>query len=114
MNGSKTYEFRKTIFDSRRIGRVYIYCTAPVKKIVASFEIGEIIEDEPERLWEDLRDSAGIGMEDFFAYFGDSAKGYAIGIRNLRSFGAPIDPYLNPNFTPPQSFCYVAGVLEES
>lgn len=114
MNGSKKYEFRKTIFDSRHISRVYIYCTAPVKKIVAVFEVGEIVEDEPKRLWENLGDSAGIRMEEFFAYFCDSEKGYAIGIRNLRRLDVPIDPCLSRDFTPPQSFCYVTSAIEES
>ena len=47
LSGEKQYEFRKAIFKNRTIDRVFIYSSAPVKRIVALFEIGTILEDHP-------------------------------------------------------------------
>jgi len=105
--GEKKYEFRKRIFTREDINRVYIYCTSPVKKIVASFSIKEIKEGTPEELWKKLKDQAGIGEEDFFNYFRNKNKGYAIRISNLNKLEDAIDPKnIYSDFTAPQSFCY--------
>ena len=108
MNGDKQYEFRKIIFRNRDIERVFIYSTAPVKKIIGSFLIGDIIEDHPNTLWEQFKDYSGLTDDKFFAYFKGSDKGFAIEIKRLDKFSNIIDPKdIFPNFVPPQSFCYV-------
>jgi len=38
LNGEKKYEFRRKIFRNET-NKVYVYCTSPVKKIVAYFTI---------------------------------------------------------------------------
>jgi type I restriction enzyme S subunit len=108
LNGSKSHEFRRTIFDGERVGKAYIYSTSPVKHIVASFRIGEIVKDRPEALWSRFGSRSGLEMEEFFSYYDGREQGYAIGIVGLERFVDPIDPSeLLPGFRPPQSFCYV-------
>jgi type I restriction enzyme S subunit len=108
LSGDKRYEFRKTIFRNRGINRIFIYSSSPVKKIVGSFEVGEILEDHPVDLWVRVREDAGIDDRDFFSYFAGKSRGFAIEIRNLRKFSTPIDPWeMMPGFVPPQSYCYV-------
>jgi len=105
---NKKYEFRKSIFKRNNISMAYIYSTHPVKKVVGKFTIGEIIEDHPKNLWENLNIHAGINKNEFFKYFGDRKKGFAIEINELKLFEYPIDPKeLKPDFVPPQSFYYV-------
>ena len=109
MNGTKRYEFRKTIFRSNDIEEVYIYSTYPVKKIVGKFTIGKIIDDHPDRLWEEFRDFSGLDEKEFFSYFKGSKRGFAIEIENVEKFSNPINPKdIIPDFTPSQSFCYLA------
>jgi len=109
--GEKRYEFRKAIFKHRDIDRIYIYSSSPVKKIVATFEIGRIIENHPNDLWENVKDYAGIDDQDFFAYFKGKSKAFAIEIKNLREFEMPIDPRATIfGFVPPQSYCYFKGI----
>ena len=60
LEGEKRYQFRKTIFKNREINRIYIYSSSPVKKIVASFEVGSIFENHPVDLWDNVKDYAGI------------------------------------------------------
>uniref|UniRef100_UPI003FD808D8 ASCH domain-containing protein n=2 Tax=Methanoregula sp. TaxID=2052170 RepID=UPI003FD808D8 len=69
IEGEKRYEFRKAIFKDRSVNRIFIYSSAPVKKIVAVFEIGTILEDHPDILWDRVRDYAGIDDSEFFTYF---------------------------------------------
>ena len=110
IQGDKRYEFRKAIFKNRTIDRVFIYSSAPVKRIVALFEIGTILEDHPATLWDTVREYAGIDDREFFSYFAGKKWGYAIGIENVQEFDEPIDPRVSiPGFMPPQSYCYLNG-----
>ena len=108
INGRKKYEFRKNAFSKKNIGRVYIYSTTPIKKIIGIFKISKIIEDKPSTLWHHLKDEAGISEEEFFDYFKDREIGFAIAIVDVEKFESPLDPkIIFPNFVPPQSFCYI-------
>lgn len=109
ISGQKKYEFRKITFKSKRkIDRVYIYSSSPEQKIVGSFKLGKIIEDTPKALWENFKEFAGIDERDFFNYFGDHEKGFAIEIKDLEVFEEPIDPYEElDSFIPPQNFYYL-------
>ena len=108
VKGHKQYEFRKSIFRKKQLETVYIYSTAPVKKIVASFRVGEIIEDHPIRLWDCLKEFAGLNHVEFFRYFEGRERGFAIEIVSLKLFKKPVNPRdFIPNFVPPQSFHYL-------
>ncbi len=108
INGKKKYEFRKVTFKNNYINTVYIYSSSPVKRIVGAFKVGDIIEDRPSSLWEQLSEFSGLNEQEFFKYFENSAKGFAIEMRNVERFDNPVDPTeVIPNFRPPQSFCYI-------
>jgi len=112
MDGSKGYEFRKSLFRNGSIERVFVYSTSPVQMVVGAFEIGGIIHDHPENLWETLHGCAGIDEIDFFRYFAGRSEGFAIEVKGPQEFGEPVDPWaLDPTFVPPQSFRYVDWVL---
>lgn len=110
-NGKKEYEFRKSLCSAKNrenLQKIFIYSSAPVKKIVARFLVEEILEDHPEELWNKCKDVSGIEKVDFFKYFKDKDTGLAIKISEIKFFRKPIEPEkIIPNFTPPQSFCYV-------
>ena len=108
INGRKKYEFRKNAFSKKNIGRIYIYSTTPIKKIIGFFKISKIIEDKPITLWHQLKDDAGISEEEFFDYFKNREIGFALEIIEVEKFECPVDPKIMfPNFVPPQSFCYI-------
>ena len=108
IDGRKKYEFRKNAFSKKNIGRVYIYSTNPIKKIVGIFRINNIIEDRPSTLWSQLKDDAGISEKEFFDYFKNREIGFAFEIVEVEKFENPMDPkIIFPNFVPPQSFCYI-------
>ena len=103
LTGEKQYEFRKSIFKEN-VERIYIYSSYPVKKIVGYFEVDEIMHKSPEELWNSYSEVSGISKKDFFEYFKDREKGYAIKINNLKVFDEFIEM---KDYTGPQSFCYI-------
>ena len=110
MEGKKKYELRKKIFK-KNVSRVYIYESSPTKKIVASFKIGKIIENDPITLWKKLNPHLGIDEQEYLEYFQNCEKAYAIEITNLRSI-EPLEPTTAiQDFCAPQSFSYCSLVL---
>lgn len=108
-NGNKKFEYRKSIFKRKDITSVVIYSTMPVGKIVGEFDIEDILEEHPKKLWEKTKNYSGI-TEDFYdSYFTGRDKGYAIKIKSLNKYDEPKCPHeMYGNFTAPQSFKYVS------
>jgi predicted transcriptional regulator len=108
IKGQKKYEFRRVIFKDKNINIVYVYASYPIKKIIGTFHIGNIIKDKPKNLWQRFNDVSGLDEAEFFEYFKDSETGFAIEIRNAEMYETPIDlEEAIPGFVPPQSFRYV-------
>lgn len=104
--GIKKVEFRKKIFK-RPVDKVYIYSSSPTRKIIGYFTFSEIIEESPSKLWSKFKDVGSIDNSDFFDYFKDSEKGFAIVVDNVVSFNKGIDPIdFFENFCAPQSYVY--------
>lgn len=109
-DGSKRVEFRKTIF-AITVRRVYVYETAPKKKIVGFFDIQEIVHNSLDNIWYRFSGSAGVTREEYQNYFGSSDQGYAIVFSEFNELLTPLDPCaFTQNFRPPQSFCYLNNV----
>ena len=107
-NGNKRFEYRKSIFTNKKVDSVIIYSTMPVGMIVGEFEISKILEDTPEKIWEDTEKQSGITKSFYDSYFENKDKAYALKIGKLKKYEAPINPYLIfENFIPPQSFRYL-------
>ncbi len=70
MDGRKKYEFRKSKFAKTDINCVYIYSTAPIKKIIGSFKINNIIEGSPRALWDQQRMMRGFLKTSFLTILG--------------------------------------------
>lgn len=108
LSGIKRFEFRRKIFIRRDVRTVLIYSTMPVGRLVGEFDIADILEDEPERLWTKTEDGSGITKAYYDAYFDGRAKAYALAIGDLRIYDEPVMPEdVIDNFTPPQSYRYV-------
>ena len=107
-DGTKTYEFRKTVFKNPDIKTVVVYATSPVKKIVGEFEIKEVVKDSPEDLWTSTKHSAGISKDFFDEYFSGRNQACALAIASAKRYETPIEPSsIFDNFVAPQSFRYI-------
>ena len=109
-SGEKSFEFRKACFK-KKVGKVIIYCTMPVGKIVGEFGIDKILEGRPDEIWEETKNAAGIDKMFYDTYFDSRSISYAIKIKSAMRYRAPIDPkIIFRSFTPPQSFCYIESI----
>jgi len=106
-DGSKKYEYRRTIFKRREVETIVVYVSDPIKHIVGEFDIGEILHRKPEQLWAQTCNHAGITRVRFMEYFENREKGYAIGIRKTRKYRSPLSLNDLKLSFPPQSFMYL-------
>ena len=104
LDGSKKYEFRKSAFKRDDIKKVVIYATMPVGKVVAEFDIEQVIHDEPEKLWRKTKKHAGISKDFFNEYFFGRKYAVAIEVGQVTKYEEPMSiKALGDNVTPPQS-----------
>lgn len=106
-NGSKKFEFRRSIFKNQNVKKVIVYASSPVQKVVGEFEIDQIINLELNALWEKTSRYSGISEDYFYQYFGDKEQGYAIKIKKVKKYKQPMCIKADFKLTPPQSFAYV-------
>jgi predicted transcriptional regulator len=105
--GSKKYEYRRSIFKRNDVTTIVVYASDPVKKVIGEFEIGGIIQDKPLKLWEQTGEHAGISKELFLNYFKDKNCGYAIKVKNTKFYETPFLLDRLMVSYPPQSFLYL-------
>lgn len=108
LEGSKQFEFRKSIFKREGVEKVVIYATMPVGKVVGEFDVDGILAMEPRKLWKETKENAGISHNFFRSYFSGKDKGFAIKVKNPRRYDTPCA--LNeviPNGVAPQSYRYL-------
>jgi len=107
-NGTKKFEFRKSIFKNTNVEKIVVYASYPVQKVIGEFEIEEILEAKPSQLWQITQDFSGISKQYFDQYFTVREKGYAIKINNIKKYKFPLNlkDDLGINY-PPQSYMYL-------
>lgn len=86
LNGTKKYEFRKTLYKRRDITTVVVYASSPVQRVVCEFNVDGFLTEGVEELWEKTKDEAGISKEFYKSYFYGKEKACAIQIGKLKRF----------------------------
>jgi predicted transcriptional regulator len=110
-DGTKLYEFRRSIFKNRNIRTVVVYASSPVQRVIGEFEIDTILNYELQQLWDDTKDYSGISENFFFEYFNNKEKGFAIKIKKTKLYKKSLSLKDDFNATPPQSFMYLEKCL---
>lgn len=105
--GSKKFEFRRSIFKNKNVKSIIVYASSPVQKVIGEFEIGKIYNDDLRTLWKRTKEFSGISEEYFYEYFSDKDKGFAIQVKNKRKYRKAKCLKSDFNLNPPQSFAYV-------
>ena len=107
LDGSKRYEYRKSIPQRHDIQKVYIYATKPIQAIIGEFTLDGIIDDSPQKVWAATARQGGITEAFFNDYFKGRNKAYALKIGKVIKYSEPIDPKkIITDFTHPQNFMY--------
>ncbi|HFZ6659664.1 MULTISPECIES: ASCH domain-containing protein [Streptococcus] len=109
IEGGKKYEYRKKIFRRTDITNIVVYATKPYGRVVGEIEIGEILEEQIEKLWEETHRFSGISEDYFYEYFKDKDSGFAIQIKNFIEYENHLElsEYNSKIKVAPQSFCYI-------
>ena len=107
-DGTKKFEFRKSIFKNNTIKSIVVYASSPVQMVIGEFEIEDILMENPMTLWEITSNYSGISKEYFDQYFTVRDTAYAIKINKTKRYKKPLN--LKSDFGinfPPQSFMYL-------
>ncbi|WP_337043762.1 ASCH domain-containing protein [Emticicia sp. 17c] len=107
-DGSKKFEFRKSIFKNKNVDKIVVYASSPMQKVIGEFEIKRILLNDLDSLWEKTEKYAGISKAYFDSYFINKKIGYAIEVKSIIKYDEPLclknDLQIK---TPPQSFMYL-------
>lgn len=106
-NGTKRYEFRRSVFKKQNIKTVVVYASSPVQRVIGEFEIENILNDDLQQLWNKTKEFSGISEDFFFKYFNNKEKGYAIKIKQTTRYNKSLSLKDDFNVAPPQSFMYL-------
>ena len=106
-DGTKKFEFRKSIFKNTDVQTVIVYASSPVQQVIGEFTIDSILNDDVDTIWEQTARYAGITRDFYLSYFANKEKAYAIKIRNPKRY-AKARRLSDYNLqVAPQSFAYV-------
>ena len=106
-DGTKKFEFRKSIFKNTDVQKVVVYASSPVQRVIGEFTIDTILNDDIDTIWEQTARYAGITRDFYLSYFAHKEKAYAIKIRKTKRY-AKARRLSDYNLqVAPQSFAYL-------
>ena len=106
INGTKKFEFRR-VKCKRKINKILIYATYPIKLVVGDVTVLDVIEDDKEHVWRVTAEHSGISEDFFNKYYLDKQQAVAYKLGKVNTFKEPLTlEYLGLKFSP-QSFIYV-------
>ncbi|MEA4986309.1 hypothetical protein SDC9_38527 [bioreactor metagenome] len=106
-DGTKKFEFRKSMFKNSNINTVVVYASSPMQKVIGEFTIDEIMEESPDALWEKTKKHSGITKEFFDEYFFNRDRAFAIKVKEANRYQQPLDLIDFDLSFAPQSFVYL-------
>jgi predicted transcriptional regulator len=105
-DGTKKFEFRRSIFKNGDIKSVIVYASSPVQQVIGEFEIDEVLNYDLPTLWDMTQEFSGISEKFYYDYFANKKRGFAIKIKNTKKYSNPKCLKEDFNLSPPQSFAY--------
>lgn len=105
-NGTKKYEFRKSIFK-RDVDKVVVYASSPVQRVIGEFTISDIICKDTEALWQMTKKHSGITKDFYDKYFANKEVAFAIKVGVVRKYAHPKHLSDFDIEYAPQSFAYL-------
>ncbi|MCY4263064.1 MAG: AAA family ATPase [Candidatus Dadabacteria bacterium] len=110
MSGKKVFEYRK-ILPRRDISFLVLYCTAPVKKILAVAEVVDRVTGLSEYVWNATSLGSGISHCAYRDYYSARRHASYFVLGNVYKITDPMSlSDLSGNRTPPRSFYYLSNV----
>lgn len=118
LDGTKTVELRRRFPVSAPNGALaYIYSTSPVKAMVGTAAIRDVLKLPVEQIWAEFENSAFVPRKQFDRYFEGLDQGFALVFDDVRTFSRPLplsELRERFGFEPPQSFLYAKHDLRRA
>lgn len=89
--GSKQVEIRKRPLRVASGARLWIYCTRPVGRIVAVAEVESSKEGDPDEVWKEIANLAGMSKGEYMRYVNGASRIVAIRLRDPRELDGALD-----------------------
>ena len=116
--GQKTVELRRRFPASAPSGTLaYIYSTSPVKAMVGTALIRDVLKLPVKRIWTEFESAAFIERPHFDKYFDGLDHGFALVFDNVEALPRPLplsELREKFGFEPPQSFLYAKRDLRKA
>jgi predicted transcriptional regulator len=113
LSGKKTVELRRRFPEVSSTGaNALIYSSSPVRAVVASVRIKDVVKLPVSSIWKQYGAAACISKDEFDSYFANLKFGFAILLENLRPLVNQLkaaDLQAQFGIVPPQSYRYVTG-----
>jgi len=106
-DGSKKFEFRRSVFKNTAVTKIVVYASAPVSRVIGEFEIDEVIQNDLEILWKETKKYSGITKDFYDSYFEGKEQGFAIKVKNTKLYKKDLCIRERFGIGPPQSFAYI-------
>ena len=107
LNGQKKYEYRKIKAKKKKIEKMIIYATSPVKLVVAEAEIKRVLEGSPKKIWEQTKKESGVTKKFYDSYYKNSSKAIAYELDKIKIYETPQKLENLGINNAPQSFIYL-------
>lgn len=106
LNGTKHFEYRKTRCK-RNIDQIIIYATYPIKQVVAMAKVDDILEGDPDEIWEQTKSYSGINRDFYSKYYEGRDRAVAYKLSQVKKLSTPKPISEFGLSAAPQSFAYV-------
>lgn len=110
LEGTKQIELRKSRPKVSAGDHIIIYCTSPVKAIVGTAQIDDVITHSPRQMWQLHSHRLGIRKKEYFEYYNNADKAIGIVLSDVQrlcfNICLSVIKKQLPAFTPPQTFKY--------
>lgn len=109
LSGMKVFEYRK-VMPTQAVSHLVLYCTAPIKRVVAVAEVVGRVVGSPSRIWTDTAYGSGITRKFYRDYFSGYENAGAFELGNVYKLSNSLElSKLTSCKVAPQSFCYLSA-----
>jgi len=113
LDGTKQVELRRRPMRLSVGATIWLYVKVPIGEVIGSVEVLSLQALAPSTLWRRYGDVSGLRRSEFFDYFADVERGFALVLSNpvrlTRPFPLERLRTLNGRFQPPQFFQHLAS-----
>ncbi|MFJ7567528.1 transcriptional regulator [Herminiimonas sp. NPDC097707] len=111
LSGKKKFEFRSRTMHVDANTTVWIYVKMPVGAVVGKATIDASYSLAPSTLWRKFSKESGLTSKEFFEYFQERSKGFALALSDAKRIKNPVSlatlRTASSGFQPPQFFTHL-------